>query len=326
MELRVGTASAKQGERAFGVIEAGTLADGAPVEIPVVIINGGSTGKRLFVGAAVHGVEVNPMEALRRVVLEIDPAAVTGQIVAVIVTNILAFRHHTRRTPFDNEDMNRVWPGNPAGTISERMAHAVYEQAVKGSDMLIDLHTGYSTMVTHTVFGEGDAASEELARVFGTEYLLMEEQDEEWRQSRFAGKLRNVAAAEGIPAITPELGGFSRFEGNQIQSGVLGLWNVLGHYGFYRCDVVRPGRQVLIRNHLTRVLANHGGVFVPTVRPGNDVWETQELGFIYSPRDFSVVETVRAPFDAIVVFHAEDPVVNTGDTVFNLGKRDRPAS
>lgn len=317
----MGTAHAREGERAYGIIDAGSLADGTMIDIPVIVIHGARPGPRLFIQAAVHGVEVNPLESLRRVVSILDPAELSGQIVAVTVANPVAFVHHERRTPYDGEDMNRVWPGKPDGRLSERMAYAIYSRAVVGSDLLIDLHTGYSTMVTHTVFGEGDAKSEELARVFGTEFLLMEERDEDWETARFAGKLRNVAAADGIPAITPELGGASRFEGSQIQSGSIGITNVLAYYGFIKGDVVGPGRQTVIRNHLTRVVANHGGVFVPSVRPGQEVWETQELGFIYSPRNFDVVETVRAPFDSVVVFHVEDPIVNTGDTLLNLGKR-----
>lgn len=319
-ELRIGTAVARPGERAFGALEVGSLADGSQIEIPVVVINGAQPGKRLYIQAAVHGIEVNPLESLRRVLLDLDPAEVSGQIVAVPVANVIGFRMRDRRTLVDGEDMNRVWPGRPDGSISERMAHVIYTQAVAGADLLIDLHTGYSTMVPHTVFGEGDARSEELARSFGTEFLVMEERDDEWERSRFSGKLRNVAVADGIPAITPELGGFSRFEGASIQAGVMGITNVLVRYGFIRGDVIGPGRQVVIRNHLTRLTATRGGVFVATARPGQQVWETQELGYIYSPATFEIIETVRAPFDSIVVFHAENPVVNSGDTVVNLGR------
>lgn len=320
-ELRIGTAVARPGERAFGALQVGSLADGSEIEIPVVLINGARPGRRLYIQAAVHGTEVNPLESLRRVLIHLDPADVSGQIVAVPVANVIGFRMRDRRTAVDGEDMNRVWPGRPGGTLSERMAHAIYTQAVAGSDLLIDLHTGYSTMIPHTVFGEGDERSEELARSFGTEFLVMEERDEEWERAGFAGKLRNVAAADGIPAITPELGGFSKFEGSPIQAGVMGISNVLVRYGFIRGDVIGPSRQIVIRNHLTRLRATRGGVFVATVRPGQQVWETQELGFIYSPATFEVIETVRAPFDSIVVFHAENPVVNAGDTLVNLGRR-----
>ena len=39
-ELRVGTAVAKQGEKGFGYLEVGETNDGAPIRIPVGIING----------------------------------------------------------------------------------------------------------------------------------------------------------------------------------------------------------------------------------------------------------------------------------------------
>jgi predicted deacylase len=320
--MKVAEVEARPGSKVFGAIPVGSLADGVELSIPVLVINGTSEGRRIFIQSAVHGVEVNPIESLRRVVAEIDPEELRGQIVAVTVANPLGFRHHSRRNITDSEDINRVWPGDKDGGLAERIACEIWTKAVEGSDLVVDLHTGYSSMITHTVYAEGDPASEELARCFGTEFLIKEEQDEAWEQARFSGKLRSVANAHGIPAITPELGGFSKFEGNRIQAGVIGLTNVLVNYGFVRGEVASPRRQTVIRNHLTRITANSGGIFVATVDPGTEVWETQELGYIYSPRDFEIVETVRAPFDAIVVFHAENPIVNTGDTLVNLGRRD----
>ncbi len=204
--LRVGSVEAKPETKTYGVIQVGSLADGTAVNVPIVVINGAREGRRLFIQAAVHGVEVNPIESLRRVISNLEPQEIQGQIVAVTVANPLGFRHHDRRNITDQEDVNRVWPGRADGGLAERIAHGIYEQAVRGSDLVVDMHTGYSSMITHTVFSEDDVASEELARCFGTEYLIIEERDEAWDRARFSGKLRNVANADGIPAITPELG------------------------------------------------------------------------------------------------------------------------
>lgn len=319
--VEVGTARAARGEKAFGFLPVGTLADGSPIEIPVVVLSGAEDGPRLFVQSVVHGSEINPLEAMRRVVTELDPSRLRGTLIAVLIANVIAFQHRERRTVFDGEDMNRVWPGRADGRLSERMAFAIYEHAVKGCDAVVDLHTGYSTMLTHVVYGEGDAGSEELARVFGTEYLLMEERDEEWEEMRFAGKLRNVAAADGLPAITPELGGAARFEEERIASGVTGVRNVLVHYGMIEGQLQRPSRQIIIRNHLTRVLADHGGVFTPSVRLGDELAAGQTIGIIYSARDFRVLQEVRSPAEAVLLSYAENPVVHTGDAVAMLGKR-----
>ena len=137
-----GTASAAPGEKRFGSLPIGDLADGTPIEIPVVVVNGAREGKRLFVQAGVHGKEINPIEVMRRVVTGLDPAALSGVLVGVIIANPLSFEARDRRAPYDLEDMNRVWPGKPDGAISQRMAYAIYEGGVRGSDALVDLHTG----------------------------------------------------------------------------------------------------------------------------------------------------------------------------------------
>ncbi len=319
--ISFGTASAAPGEKRFGVLPIGNLADGVAIEIPVVVVNGARGGKRLFLQAGVHGKEINPIEVMRRVVTGLDPAALSGVLVGVIVANPLSFEARDRRAPYDQEDMNRVWPGKPDGAISQRMAHAIYEGGVRGSDALVDLHTGYSTMLTHSVFGEGDAASEALARVFGTEVLLMEEHDEDWQRARFAGKLRNTAVADGIPAITPELGGHSKFEEERIAAGVTGVTNVLKHLGMLEGEIARPPRQYIVRNHLTRVSVDRGGLFVPAVGPGDEVRAGDRLGTLYSPRDFREVATVTSPNDAVVLSIAENPVLHTGDSAAMLGKK-----
>jgi len=320
--VTAGTAGAAAGEKRFGSIEAGTLATGTPIEVPVCVVNGGAgDGPRLYVQALCHGSEINGLEALRRVLVALDPAQMRGILVAVPVANTVAFMHKERRTSFDNEDMNRVWPGKPDGALSARMAHAIWNGAILGADYLVDLHTGSSTMLTHSVFGEGDDASEQLARVFGTEYLLMEEHDEEWRQARFAGKLRNVAVEAGIPSITPELGGNAKFEEARIREGEAGVRNVMIHLGMIDGEITRPARQVIVRNHLTRVTVSHGGIFLRAVQPGDEVSVGTPLGTIISARDFSELETVRSPLDGIVLSHVENPILNTGDSCAMLGKR-----
>jgi predicted deacylase len=319
--ITFGTASAAPGARRYGTLAVGNLADGTPIEIPVVVVNGAREGKRLFLQAGVHGKELNPIEVLRRVVTGLEPAGLAGVLVGVISANPLSFVARDRRAPYDLEDMNRVWPGKADGAISQRMAHAIYEGGVRGSDALVDLHTGSSTMLTHSVFGEGDAASEALARVFGTEVLLMEERDEDWQRARFAGKLRNTATADGIPAITPELGGHSTFEPERIAAGVTGVLNVLKHLGMIEGEIVRPARQYVVRNHLTRVSVDRGGLFVPAVVPGDEVRAGDRLGILYSPRDFAEVATVVSPNDAVVLSVAENPVLHTGDSAAMLGKK-----
>ena len=71
-------------------IELVELADGMRVSMPALFVNGAADGPRLYLGAAIHGDEVNGIAILARVLSELDPAALAGSIVAVLVQNPLA--------------------------------------------------------------------------------------------------------------------------------------------------------------------------------------------------------------------------------------------
>ena len=100
-----------------------------------------------------------------------------------------------------------------------------------------------------------------------------------------------------------------------------GVTNVMKHLGMVEGEIVRPARQYIVRNHLTRVTVDQGGLFIPSVAPGAVVSAGDELGTLYSPRDFSRVGVVTSPNDAVVLTVVENPVLHTGDAAATLGKR-----
>jgi hypothetical protein len=63
------------------------------------------------------------------------------------------------------------------------------------------------------------------------------------------------------------------------------------------------------------VFTNRGGVFIPSVGLGDVVEEGQEVGVVYSPRTFEVLERLVAPQDGYVFSVRENPVVNAGTRV-----------
>jgi len=315
----VGDLVAQRGEKVKGRLIAGSLADGSPISIPVMIIHGRQPGPVLYVQAVCHGIELNGLEVIRRLYQEIDPAGLTGTILLVPIANVLGFNYRIRQTVFDLEDLNRVWPGKKNGRISERIAHLLFSQLVARADYLLDLHTGSATMVTHVRFFGQDPTCSGLARAFGTEVVVDEPLDENARAQRFDGKLRNVALREGIYGITPEPGGHSRFDPVAIGVGWQGVKNVLVHLGMLDGTLQLPSEQVVLKLDTQPLTANWGGVFMSQVRPGERVQKGQVLGFIYHPQTFEVLEEILAPEEGMVLSFTENPVVHTGDRLLNLG-------
>ena len=86
------------------------------VEIPIVLVNGASAGPRVGVTAGIHGAEYVSIAALRRVAMSVDPATMSGNLVASLISNPAAYAARTIYVdPLDGRNLNRTFPGDPAG-------------------------------------------------------------------------------------------------------------------------------------------------------------------------------------------------------------------
>jgi uncharacterized protein len=117
--------------KATGFIEHGSSADGTALQSAVHVLVGTQQGPVLYVQAAIHGDEVNGVEILHRLVLELDPNALSGVLIVVPVGNGPGFIHHRRHNVFDEEDMNRIWPGKERGSMSQHIASHLSQHAIR---------------------------------------------------------------------------------------------------------------------------------------------------------------------------------------------------
>ena len=299
------------------------LPSGVEVTTTVHTYRGGA-GPTVYVQAAQHGKEVNGTEVLRRVHDRLLGADLAGTVVAVPVANPLTFDRVSYTTPPSldsvNANMNRVWPGDPEGSIHERMAASLWG-LVEDADAVVDLHTGSSDMFTHVVVTEDHDPSRRLAEAFGTDLTLSEpagdDADEEWDQRGFAGKLRVAAAREGLATITPELAHNREIVEEAVETGVTGLLNVLRELDLLAGDPEPNGDPTLARNHLGRVKAVDSGLFRvhPDRELGEHVIEGTPLGTLYDPGTYEVIQEAEADRDGILYSIRREATVTAGGTL-----------
>lgn len=303
------------------------LPSGVEIATTVHTYEGSEDGPTVYVQAAQHGREVNGAETLRRVHDHLLDSDLAGRIVAVPVADPLTFDRVSYTTPEQldsvNPNMNRVWPGDPEGTLHERMAARLWEYAGE-ADAIVDLHTGSPDMLTHVVFMEGHAESRALAEAFGTDLLLSEEAgddaDEEWAARDFGGKLRVAANEEGIPTITPELAHNKQIVEEAVEAGVVGTLNVFRHLGLLDDPLEANGDSTLARNHLGRVTADESGLFRanPDAAVGDEVEEGEYLGTLYDPTTYEPLQEARADRDGVLYSLAQEATVSAGGTLLNV--------
>ncbi|MFC4247406.1 succinylglutamate desuccinylase/aspartoacylase family protein [Natribaculum luteum] len=303
-----------------------TLPSGADLTTTVHIYEGGGDGPTLYVQAAQHGREVNGTEVLRRFHDQLSLGSLSGTVIAVPVADPLTFDRVSYTTPevLDsvNPNMNRVWPGDPSGSLHQRIAARLWEY-VERADAVVDLHTGSPDMLPHVVYLEGDADSRALAAAFGTDLLLSEqahdEASTEWHRRGFDGKLRVAAAREGIPSITPELAHNKQILEDAVECGVEGLFDVLRHLGMLEGPV--PDRdQTVARNHLGQVTASASGLFrpKPTLELGQFVPAGTSVGTVYHPTTYETVHDAATDRTGILYALTKEATVTAGDKLASV--------
>lgn len=71
-------------------------ADGQSLEIPFMVLHGKKLGKTLYVQVAQHGSEIMGLDALRRLINELDPGKMSGTLIYCLPTPWLSGRSRGR--------------------------------------------------------------------------------------------------------------------------------------------------------------------------------------------------------------------------------------
>lgn len=298
-------------------VDVATLASGAALRLALYEIRGRGDGPTLGLSALIHGDEIVGVEVIRRIAADLRPEDLRGRLLLLPVANPLAFEALTRGTPHAVEiaNLNRVFPGDPTGDLTARLADVIAREFLAACTHLIDLHAGG----THPVVDYGIALHDlEFGLAFGQRIVR--------RAGGYAGTLGALAAARRIPAYVPELGGGYLTDERYIELGVRGVRNLMCHLGMVDGRPQRP-RQQTVLDHVVALRPGCGGLLYPTVSLealGTEVPAGTVLGRVVSPYTFETLEELRAPFarSLLVLLRAGLTRVNPGDYAFMVGDGD----
>lgn len=290
---------------------------GDPIRIPVSVINGDDPGSTVFLSAAIHGDELNGVEAVRTIAHDWGHDEVRGTIVCLPVLNVPGFLFQQRYLPIYDRDLNRAFPGSETSTSAKRIADTVYRNFIEPCDFGVDLHT--STRGRTNMFHvRGDMDDKDVARLaqgFGSRVIIDSDGP--------SGSLRREASKRGIPTITVEMGEAHRFQREMIEKTLEGIRSVFAEYDIHPPETVRwPGwRTVISGSEKTWLRAEEGGLVEMHHDHEDLVEEGETICTITNP--FMTESTaVRAPFSGVVVGILENPVVYPGNPLCHFVEVD----
>ncbi len=314
--ITVGEIAAAPGGRAQGFLttEAGR---GVTIRMPVVVINGANDGPVFVVTAGVHGAEYPGIEAAIRLSHTLAPAAVRGAVIIVPVVSVAAFqRRAIYVNPLDGINLNRVCPGNPAGTITEMTAALLFQHIIAQADYYIDLHGGdmIEALIPFTLYYRSgnekvDAASKAMAEAYGIPIIL--------GNTVLRGGTYGAAAAMGKPAILTESGGQGILDEPSVQTHVRGVLNVLKRFGGL-AGTPEAGPPPTYFNRFVWLAAEQECVYYPKVTVGQQVREgdvVAEFTDLFGDK----IGELRSPATGPVLFLVTSPAINKNDPLMAIG-------
>ena len=207
------------------------------IVIPITVAKNGEGPTILFTGAN-HGDEYEGPIALFDLANNINSEDIEGRVIIIPGMNYPALQAGKRTSPIDGGNMNRVFPGNPEGTFTEKIADYFNRTLLPLADFVVDFHSGGKTLdflpfcCAH-VLNDKEQQSRCIAamKAFNAPHSVMLLEID-------AVNMYDTAAENmGKVFISTELGGGGSTTAYTVEIAKKGIRNLLRHTGICKGDL-----------------------------------------------------------------------------------------
>lgn len=293
------------------------------ITVPITIIKNGS-GPTIYLSGGVHGDEFEGPIALMKIARQLDPSEVDGRIIITPCLNLPAVMAGKRCSPMDGLNLNRVFPGDPNGSVTQVIAHYVSSVLLPLCDVSIDLHSGGNTLdfipfvqMIRSRDQDLERRTLQACKVFGTPIgLLTTELDP-------AGNLETICDELGVMTIQSELGGGGTVSKTNVGYAQTGALNLLKYFGVIEGDIVTPQDQgrapmrlMQFRDTSSYVMCPDDGLFEPFFELGDPCTKEAPIGQVHYPQHIEKDPwPVHASCDGTLISKRPPGIVKRGDNV-----------
>ncbi len=235
--------------------------------------------------------------------------------------NPLGIDSITRGIPAFDLDMNRLFPGNTSGNMTEYLAAEMIRD-VQGSDCVLDIHASniYLTEIPQIRINElheetlvplAKEANVDFIWVHGASTVL---------ESTFAYSLNSI----GTPVLVVEMGVGMRITRSYGDQLVDGIFNLMKKLNIWTGETAAPRKPIISRNpdDVSYLNAKVSGIFIPSVEHWVELKKGDLIGKIVDPLAGTVLDEVTAPVDGSLFTIREYPVVGEGSLMGRLLRKE----
>lgn len=292
--------------------------------IPITVIKNGDGPTALLTGAN-HGDEYEGPVALQNLSVSIKAEDVKGRIILIPYMNYPAFRAGKRTSPIDGGNMNRIFPGAPDGTISQKIADYFERYLLPMADVVVDYHSGGRTLdfvpfaACHRLPDpQHEAKCIAAMEAFNAPYsMTMLEIDN-------TGMYDTAVENQGKVFVTTELSGGGTVTAKTASIAIKGARNVLIHAGILKGTLEKgPTINLDMPDGDCFTFAEDSGMIEPLVDLGEPVEKGQSLIRLW-PLDRTGVKPIeiKAKRSGILAARHFPGLAEMGDCLAVVGVTD----
>lgn len=293
------------------------------IAIPIAVIQNGP-GPQILLTAGNHGDEYEGQVVLTRLIQTLSAEEIRGRIIILPALNLPAVQAATRVSPLDAGNLNRVFPGDPEGGPTWKIADYVEHHLLPLVEVVADFHGGGASLdyrphasahFSPEAPDEHKRRNLEVVQVLGVPHAMVFE-----RRPK-PGGLPDAAMRQGVLSIGGEYGGM----GNVTRQGVAlveqaveRLLAFFGAKGSLPENLPRP-KMMRVFGPPAYVYAPEPGLFEPATELGDRVAAGDLCGHVLFP-DNPQREPVPVFFEGSgeVVCKRHPAKVERGDCVAHL--------
>lgn len=281
--------------------------------------DGADIQKRISVVTGIHGDELEGQyvcfELIRRI--NAQKEKLRGVVDIYPALNPLGIDSITRGIPAFELDMNRLFPGDVKGNMTEYLAARIVED-LAGSKVVLDIHASNIYLMEIPQIRVNALHEEQLvplAREANVDFVWVHGASTVL-ESTLAYSLNSI----GTPTLVVEMGVGMRITKSYGDQMVDGIFNLMRKLGIWEGEAAKVRQPIVSRNpeDVAYLNAATGGLFVPTVKHGAQLRKGELIGKILDPLSGSVCDEVKAPIDGMLFTIREYPIVDEGSLIGRL--------
>ncbi|MGI9356686.1 MAG: N(2)-acetyl-L-2,4-diaminobutanoate deacetylase DoeB [Rhizobiaceae bacterium] len=287
------------------------------MRIPITVMRNGE-GQCALVTGGNHGDEYEGPLAIVDFARSVRLDDVSGTIILVPFMNYPAFLAGKRTSPIDGGNMNRIFPGSPDGTTTEKIADYFLNTLLPKAVAVLDFHSGGKSLeflplaASHALEDEEQRRHCAAARdAFGAPWALtMVEIDN-------TGMYDTEAEAMGKTFVTTELGGAGTTTPETVAIAKRGLRNFLKHVGVLagEPDFAESKRLSQPGDHCF-CFAPEPGMLEPLISLGETITEEVVVARIWQTGHAGTTPVeLQAKMDGILISRHVPGLVQAGDCI-----------